>query len=175
MNRIVTLVALAALLLAPPAATTAAEVVRPNIILFLCDDLGWSDVGCYGGEIPTPNIDALAAGGLRFTQFYNNAVCGPSRAALLTGLYPQQIGHSGRHWNEPTDFSKSVSLGEVLKTAGYRTLLIGKWQERDLPARRGFDRFFGTQCAGKINRNLRRRSVFNTIRQVDYGSRADLL
>jgi arylsulfatase len=151
MNRTFTIVALPALLLAPLAATTAAAVARPNIILFLCDDLGWSDIGCYGGEIPTPNIDALAKSGLRFTQFYNNAVCGPSRAALLTGLYPQQIGHSGRHWNEPTDFSKSVSLGEVLKAAGYRTLLIGKWQERDLPARRGFDRFFGTQCAGKIS------------------------
>jgi arylsulfatase len=144
----------AALALATQGLATAE---RPNIILFLCDDLGWSDVGCYGGEIPTPNIDALARGGLRFTQFYNNAVCGPSRAALLTGLYPQQIGHSGRRWNEPTDFKKSVTLGEVLKPAGYRTLMIGKWQERDLPARRGFDRFFGPQCAGKI-------SYFNEVR-----------
>ncbi len=124
---------------------------RPNIVLFLCDDLGFSDVGCYGGEIPTPNIDALAKSGLRFTQFYNNAVCGPSRASLLTGLYAQQVGHSGRGWNDATDFTKCVSLGEVLKTAGYRTLMVGKWQERDLPAKRGFDRFFGPQCAGKIS------------------------
>ena len=136
---------------AAKAAEGAAAARRPNIVLFLCDDLGWSDVGCYGGEIPTPNIDALAAAGLRFTQFYNCAVCGPSRAALLTGLYPQQVGHSGKDWNEATDFSKCVTLGEVLKTAGYRTLLVGKWQERDLPAKRGFDRFFGPQCAGKIS------------------------
>lgn len=131
------------------ACASAAE--RPNIVLFLCDDLGWSDIGCYGGEIPTPNIDSLAKGGLRFTQFYNNAVCGPSRASLLTGLYAQQVGHTGREWNDATDFTKCVSLGEVLKPAGYRTLMVGKWQERDLPARRGFDRFFGAQCAGKIS------------------------
>lgn len=131
------------------ASANAAE--RPNIVLFLCDDLGWSDIGCYGGEIPTPNIDSLAKGGLRFTQFYNNAVCGPSRASLLTGLYAQQVGHTGRAWNDATDFSKCVSLGEVLKTAGYRTLMVGKWQERDLPAKLGFDRFFGAQCAGKIS------------------------
>ncbi|MEQ1862126.1 MAG: arylsulfatase [Chthoniobacteraceae bacterium] len=131
------------------ASVRAAE--RPNIVLFLCDDLGFSDAGCYGGEIPTPHIDALAKGGLRFTQFYNNAVCGPTRASLLTGLYAQQVGHSGRGWNDATDFSKCVTLGEVLKSAGYRTLVVGKWQDRDLPGRRGFDRFFGPQCAGKIS------------------------
>ncbi len=141
---------LAAALLALPASNLAAAE-RPNIVLFLCDDLGWSDIGCYGGEIPTPNIDALAASGLRFTQLYNHTVCGPSRAAVLTGLYPQQVGHSGRDWNDATDFSRCVTLGEVLKTAGYRTLMVGKWQERDLPAKRGFDRFFGPQCAGKVS------------------------
>lgn len=135
----------------PPAASAVAAAERPNIIVFFCDDLGWSDIGCYGGEIPTPNIDALAAAGLRFTQFYNHAVCGPSRAALLTGLYPQQVGHSGRGWNDATDFSKCVGLGEMLKSAGYRTLMVGKWQERQLPARHGFDRFFGPMCAGKIS------------------------
>lgn len=124
---------------------------RPNIVLFLCDDLGFSDIGCYGGEIPTPHIDSLAKGGLRFTQFYNNAVCGPSRVSLLTGLYAQRVGHTGRAWNDATDFTKCVSLGEALKTAGYRTLMVGKWQERDLPAKRGFDRFFGPQCAGKVS------------------------
>lgn len=143
------ILALAAVCLVPAPMHAAAE--RPNIVLFLCDDLGWSDIGCYGGEIPTPNIDALAASGLRFAQFYNHAVCGPSRAAVLTGLYPQQVGHSGKDWNEATDFTKCVSLGEVLKTAGYRTLMVGKWQERDLPAKRGFDRFFGPMCAGKIS------------------------
>lgn len=120
-------------------------------MLILADDLGWSDLGCYGGEIPTPHIDSLAQRGLRFTQFYNNAVCGPTRASLLTGLYCQQIGHSGAHWNEPTDFRKCVTIGEVLRAAGYRTMLVGKWQERDLPARRGFDRFFGPMCQAKIS------------------------
>src|SRR5882724_6646872 len=65
---------------------------RPNIVVVLVDDMGWSDIGCYGSEIPTPNIDALAQGGLRFTQFYNTARCSPSRAALLTGLYPHHAG-----------------------------------------------------------------------------------
>src|SRR5436305_3741529 len=90
---------------------------NPNVVVILADDLGWSDIGCYGGEIPTPHIDALAARGLRFTQFYNNAVCGPSRAAMLTGLYCQRVGHQGQNWNQPTDFRKCVTLGEVLKAA----------------------------------------------------------
>ena len=123
----------------------------PNIVLILADDLGWSDVGCYGGEIPTPHLDALAERGLRFLQFYNNSVCGPSRASLLTGLYAQRVGHSGTHWNQPTDFSRCLTLGEALQRAGYRALAVGKWQDPDLPARRGFDRFYGPMCSGKIS------------------------
>jgi arylsulfatase len=135
-----------------PVPSTAADAPRkPNILLILADDLGWSDLGCYGGEIPTPHLDRLAAEGLRFRQFYNNAVCGPTRASVLTGLHCQQIGHSGTHWNQPTDFRKCVSVGEVLQTAGYRTLLVGKWQERDLPAKRGFHRFFGPMCQAKVS------------------------
>lgn len=124
---------------------------KPNIVLILADDLGWSDLGCYGGEIPTPHLDALAAGGLRFTQFYNNSVCGPSRASLLTGLYAQRIGHSGTNWNQPSDFTRSLTLGEALRGAGYHTMVVGKWQDPDLPATRGFHRFFGPMCAGKIS------------------------
>ncbi len=124
---------------------------RPNIILILADDLGWSDIGCYGSEISTPNIDRLAAGGMRFRQFYNNAVCGPTRASLLTGLHCQRIGHRGDHWNQATDFQKCASVGELLQTAGYQTLIVGKWQERQLPARHGFDHFFGPMCQGKIS------------------------
>ncbi len=89
---------------------------RPNIVLIMADDLGFSDVGCYGGEISTPNIDSLAGNGLRFTQFYNCARCVPTRASLLTGLYPQQA-----------DGVQSVTLAEVLRQAGYRTLMTGKW------------------------------------------------
>jgi arylsulfatase len=134
-----------------PLAAAAEKASRPNVIVVLADDMGWSDLGCYGGEIPTPNVDALAARGLRFRQFYNNAVCGPSRAALLTGVHCQKVGHRGDNWNQPTDFTKCVTLGEVLQAAGYRTMLVGKWQERDLPSRRGFDRFFGPMCQAKIS------------------------
>lgn len=124
---------------------------RPNIILVMADDLGWSDIGCYGGEIETPHIDSLARDGLRFTQFYNNAICGPTRASLLTGLYCQQIGHRGDRWNEPKDFNKCVTLGEVLQQAGYNTAMVGKWQGRDSALDRGFDRFFGPMCQAKIS------------------------
>ena len=124
---------------------------RPNIVLIMADDMGWSDLGCYGGEIPTPHIDSLARNGLRFKQFYNNAVCGPTRASLLTGLYCQQVGHSGRAWNQPKDFSKCVLISEMLQAHGYRTMMVGKWQGRDLAVERGFDRFFGPNCQAKIS------------------------
>jgi arylsulfatase A-like enzyme len=124
---------------------------RPNILLVMVDDMGWSDIGCYGGEIDTPNVDSLAAGGLRFTRFYNNAVCGPTRASLLTGLYCQQTGHRGDNWNMPKDFSKCVLIPELLQTGGYHTAMVGKWQGRDLAVKRGFNRFFGPNCQGKIS------------------------
>ena len=145
--------ALVMLLVVQPlsAGSTSNDSQRPNIVLIMADDLGWSDLGCYGGEIPTPHIDSLAAGGLRFTQFYNNAVCGATRASLLTGLYCQQVGHSGRAWNQPKDFSKCVLIPEVLQAAGYRTMMVGKWQGRDLAVERGFDRFFGPNCQSKIS------------------------
>ena len=92
MTRITNLI-LAALLLSPLAALHAANAPsRPNIVVILVDDMGFSDIGCYGSEIPTPNLDKLAAGGLRFTQFYNTGRCCPTRASLLTGLYPHQAG-----------------------------------------------------------------------------------
>lgn len=124
---------------------------RPNIVVIMVDDMGWSDLGCYGGEIDTPNIDSLAAEGLRFTQFYNNAVCGATRASLLTGLYCQQTGHRGDRWNEPKDFQKCVLIPELLQANGYHTAMVGKWQGRDLAVQRGFDRFFGPNCQGKIS------------------------
>ncbi|MEX0818136.1 MAG: arylsulfatase, partial [Pirellulaceae bacterium] len=131
--------------------TSAAGAEQPNIILVMADDLGWSDLGCYGGEIETPHIDSLAKDGLRFTQFYNNAICGPTRASLLTGLYCQQVGHRGDRWNEPKDFNKCVTIGEVLQQAGYQTMMVGKWQGRDSALDRGFDRFFGPMCQAKIS------------------------
>ena len=132
-------------------ALAAEQPDRPDIVLVMADDLGWSDMGCYGGEIRTPHIDSLARDGLRFTQFYNNAICGPTRASLLTGLYCQQLGHRGDRWNEPKDFSKCVTISELLQAAGYRTMMVGKWQGRDLAVDRGFDRFFGPMCRAKIS------------------------
>ncbi len=143
--------AVTVVLLPPSAVLGNAIAKRPNIILVMADDLGWSDIGCYGGEIDTPHIDSLARDGLRFTQFYNNAICGPTRASLLTGLYCQQVGHRGDRWNEPKDFSKCVTIGEVLQQAGYRTMMVGKWQGRDSALDRGFDRFFGPMCQAKIS------------------------
>ncbi len=140
------------------AVTAAAE--RPNIIVIMADDMGFSDIGCYGGEIETPNLDRLAAGGVRFTQFYNTARCCPTRAALLTGLYPHQAGvgwmmadngHDGYRGNLN---KRCVTIAEALKRAGYATYMAGKWHvtrhvapdgpKHNWPRGRGFDRFFGT-------------------------------
>jgi len=139
-------------------AATAAE--RPNIVLIMSDDMGYSDIGSYGGEIATPNLDALATGGVRFTQFYNATRCCPTRASLLTGLYPHQagMGFMVRPLDHPGysgDLSKqAVTIAEVLRTVGYRTYMSGKWHvsrshhEKDgissWPVQRGFDRFYGT-------------------------------
>lgn len=130
----------------------SAPTVRPNIVVILIDDMGWSDLGCYGGEVPTPHIDALAAGGVRFTQFYNTARCSPTRASLLTGVYPHQAGlgyldslvrenSSGTQGKLRDD---SVTMAEVLADAGYFTIMTGKWhmgQNRGTPPwGRGFMR-----------------------------------
>lgn len=133
---------------------------RPNILLILGDDIGFSDLGCCGGEISTPNLDSLAANGLRFTQFYNTSRCCPTRAALLTGLYPHQagLGHMMVDRGFPGYRSnlngECVTLAEVLRAGGYRTYMCGKWHvtNRDgpgddnsnWPVQRGFDKFYGT-------------------------------
>ncbi len=113
---------------------------KPNIILILADDMGYSDIGCYGGEIDTPHLDSLAKQGLQFTQFYNNAKCAPTRASVLTGLY-------NRRSPGPLLRENMVTLGEVLKQAGYQTALTGKWHlGSEFPRRpidRGFDEYYG--------------------------------
>lgn len=114
-------------------------VEKPNIIFILVDDMGWSDIGCYGGEISTPNIDKLAENGLRFTQFYNTAKCMSSRGTLLTGLYAQQCGMGKR----PDTLINSVTLGEVLQTVDYRTLASGKHHGLENLTNRGFDHYYG--------------------------------
>lgn len=119
--------------------TSAATNARPNILLILADDLGYSDLGCYGSEIATPNLDRLAANGLRFTQFYNTARCWPTRAALMTGYYPQQIRMDPPQGLLP---SWARSLPQHLKPLGYRSYHSGKWHISGLPkscADGGFD------------------------------------
>ena len=91
---------------------------KPNVLLIMSDDMGYSDLGCYGGEVKTPNIDALAKNGLRFKQFYNTAKCHTTRAELLTGNYAYAIGDHRMEYG--------ATFGEVLRTAGYRTLIAGK-------------------------------------------------
>ncbi|NBV23433.1 MAG: arylsulfatase, partial [Proteobacteria bacterium] len=141
---------------------------RPNILLILADDLGYSDLGCYGSSIATPNLDRLAADGLRFTQFYNAARCCPTRAALLTGLYPHQagVGHMLQAWRPPSYNTglgeNTATLAELLRDAGYRTYHIGKWHvggvggnlapnapaARNHPMNRGFDHAYGSGGGG---------------------------
>ena len=135
---------------------------RPNIIIMMSDDMGWSDIGCFGGEINTPNLDGLAENGLRFTQFYNTARCCPTRASLLTGLYPHQagIGHMMEdrgHDGYRGDLNRNaVTIAEALKPAGYATYAVGKWhvtpaataeqfkRTHNWPLQRGFERYYGT-------------------------------
>src|SRR5688572_6968751 len=106
---------------------------RPNILLIMSDDMGFSDLGCYGSEIATPNLDSLAQNGIRFTQFYNMARCCPTRASLLTGLYPHQagVGHMmedrGQDGYRGLLNRRSVAIAEVLRAGGYRTYMCGKW------------------------------------------------
>ena len=122
----------------------------PNIIIIYCDDLGYGDLGCYGSSILTPNVDRLAAEGMRFTQFYSaNPVCSPSRAALLTGRYPTRVGVPRVLF--PTDKTglpdDETTIAHMLKTQGYKTMCIGKWHLGHfppfLPTSRGFDEYFG--------------------------------
>ncbi|MDX1563844.1 MAG: arylsulfatase [Phycisphaeraceae bacterium] len=133
--------AAAALLLVSTAVEPAAEAKdpRPNIILILADDMGFSDLGCYGGEIATPNLDRLAADGLRFTQAYNTSKCFTTRASLLTGCYHHQVGMARR----PGKLQHAVTIGHVLRAAGYRTLWSGKHHGTQNPVALGFDRYYG--------------------------------
>ena len=143
------------------AAVLASAGGRPNILLIMADDVGFSDLGCYGSAIQTPNLDALAMGGVRFTQFYNTSRCCPTRASLLTGLYPHQAGIGHMTWTDrglegyhATLNNHCATIAEVLRADGYRTYMAGKWHvtrfdgpEADpsqWPVQRGFEKFYGT-------------------------------
>jgi len=165
---------LVGILLAIPSSVFAVERVppaKPNIIVILADDMGFSDIGCYGGEIPTPNIDRLAAGGLRFTQFYNAGRCCPSRASLLTGLYPHETGVGNMTFSDQKmpgyrgRLNEScVTLAEVLRPAGYFTAISGKWhvgQEQGVvPWERGFDRSLEAPTGGFYRAGSPRAELF---------------
>ncbi|GAA4786543.1 arylsulfatase [Olivibacter ginsenosidimutans] len=149
-----------------------AQQQRPNIVVILADDLGYADIGCFGSEIPTPNLDALAAHGVRLTNFYNTARCCPTRASLLTGVYAHQagIGHMMEdkgenhpayrgHLNDHT-----VTIAEVLKDAGYFTVMTGKWhvgqQAGVVPWKRGFDRSLNAPAGGFYYKDAKNARVF---------------
>src|SRR3954452_4494951 len=145
-------VVLAGLLTPLPILHTAAPT-KPNILVVLADDLGFSDLGCYGGEIDTPNLDALAKNGLRFTRFYNTARCWPPRASLLTGYYAQQVRRdtvpgvpSGGRGTRP---AWAKLLPEMLRPLGYRSYHSGKWHIDGMPLANGFDHSYYLQDAGR--------------------------
>src|SRR5947208_9878996 len=124
----------------------AAQARTPNIIFIYADDLGYGDLGCYGGGIRTPHLDGMAAEGVRFTHFYSaNPVCSPSRAALLTGRYPTRVGVPRVLFPTSQDGlpDSETTLAQLLKAQNYRTICIGKWHlghlPQYLPTRRGFD------------------------------------
>jgi arylsulfatase A-like enzyme len=140
-----------------PVAETSGQTRRPNILYILADDLGFSDLGCFGGEIHTPTLDALAAGGARLTQFYNTGRCCPSRAALLTGQYPHRVGLGHMTTNDlghpgyrGVVSDEARTIAQVLAPAGYRCFMSGKWHlGTPDPTRHGFEEMYGTLVSAK--------------------------
>src|SRR5215213_1371277 len=132
-------------------ALAAAPASRPNIVIFLSDDMGWGQLGYQGGkDVATPNIDRIAREGVRLTQFYVQSVCSPTRAALLTGRYPFRNGMEERTHGRDTAglLTDERTLAQALKAAGYATAILGKWHlgswhKRHLPLQRGFDHQYG--------------------------------
>ena len=124
--------------LSTPLALAAQSTPKPNFVLILLDDLGCTDLGCYGArDLKTPHIDALASTGVRFTNWYANApVCAPSRASLLTGRYPASAGVPNNGHELPAD---RPTIAKLLKPVGYRSSLVGKWHLGNTPVARGFD------------------------------------
>lgn len=129
---------------------------RPNILLIVADDLGYSDLGCYGGEIATPNLDALAENGVRLTRFYNTGRCCPSRACILTGQYPHRVGlgHMTQDIGQPGYRGQvsgdALTIAQVLKKSNYRSFIAGKWHlGTDDPTEHGFEEFYGTLVSAK--------------------------
>ncbi|MFC0182067.1 sulfatase-like hydrolase/transferase [Pseudarcicella hirudinis] len=149
---------------------------KPNIIIILADDMGFADLGCFGSEIETPNLDKLAKGGLRLSQFYNSGRCCPSRASLLTGLYPHQAGvgdmvqDKGSPAYQGFLSENSATIAQLLKLAGYNTIVSGKWHVGLVPsalaANRGFDKSFTMQNNGSSYFNSE--PLYNDGRKVTF-------
>ncbi|MDA1230721.1 MAG: sulfatase-like hydrolase/transferase, partial [Planctomycetota bacterium] len=149
---------------------------KPNFLVILADDLGYSDSGCYGSEIATPNLDQLAQHGLQYTQFYNTARCWPTRAALLTGYYPQQVhrdalptvpGGGGPKFVRPV---WAPLLPKLLKPAGYQCYYSGKWHIDGTPAAGGFDRSYELLDQGRFfspTRHLEDGKALPTVKETD--------
>ena len=150
-----------------PGSGSHASGTKPNIILILADDMGFSDIGCFGSEVSTPNLDRLAARGIRVSQFYNNPRCCPSRASIMAGLYSQQAGMgmmTADHGRYPYPqyagelSTQTITIPEALKTSGYSTAMVGKWHlatenadgRHDYPLQRGFDHFWGMIAGASV-------------------------
>jgi arylsulfatase len=157
--RILHLFALCIGSLSSVAAAQTTQPAKPNVVVILVDDMGFSDIGCYGSEISTPNLDKLAGQGLRLREFYNTGRCCPTRASLLTGLYAHEagVGHMTNTDMPGTSYQgflnkNCVTIGEALRPAGYETIMVGKWHVGGGPGRlpffRGFDHSYGTPAGG---------------------------
>ncbi|MBI4979317.1 MAG: arylsulfatase [Spirochaetes bacterium] len=154
---------------------------KPNIIVMLADDMGFSDLGCFGSEIETPHLDGLAANGVRFTQFYNCARCCPSRAAILTGLYPHLagVGHMTEKGDTPGYLGhlndRCVTIAEVLKPAGYETIMTGKWHvgqnQGVTPKLRGFDRSLNSAAGGFYYPSGKKSTLYRNGEEIPAGSK----
>ena len=153
-----TLVVILAIFSSTLCGRSVAEDSLPNIIFILTDDMGYSDIGCYGGEVKTPNLDRMALNGIRFTSMYNTSKCFPSRACLLTGVYAQQCG-MGR---SAGGIRSAITIADLVRTKGYRTLAVGKHHAKQSLYDHGFDRFYGfhygpgKSCANHFNPGLQR-------------------
>lgn len=167
---------------------SAEKSEKPNILFILADDMGYSDIGCYGSEIETPNIDSLAANGVRLTGFTNTARCSPSRASILTGQYPLESGIPNLpEWDTRTEggylSENAVTIPEVLKENGYSTFMTGKWHlSKDIgidvmdrgdswPLARGFDKFYGTIPGG--GSYFSPQSIWDNTQKIDEQVAAD--
>ena len=160
-----------------PSSSPTPVPVTPNIVVILVDDMGFSDIGCYGSEIPTPHLDALAKNGLRFTQFYNTGRWCPTRAALLTGVYPHQagVGHMTENRGVPGYEGRlnahCATIAEALRPAGYFTAITGKWhvglKDGAAPWDRGFDRSLNAAAGGFYQPDSPRAQLFLNGQKID--------